>query len=161
MILSDATALIALINAESLDLLFRFSSAITVTSAVYEEVARQPLAKTLIDTEIKRARIRRLDANNRHLITELNLLLDLGEASSIALALEHDGVLIIDEKRGRAIAKRLGVRMIGLVGIIRTLYLEGALEQDDVKALILRLQKVGFYIGAELIEWIFQKQEHP
>jgi predicted nucleic acid-binding protein len=49
----------------------------------------------------------------------LNLILDKGEASSIALCIETEkSLLIIDEKKGRRIAQELKLKIIGTLGII-------------------------------------------
>lgn len=49
----------------------------------------------------------------------LQLELDAGEASTIALALENpDGRIILDERKGRSVAKRLGLKVTGTFGII-------------------------------------------
>lgn len=45
--------------------------------------------------------------------------LDQGEAEAIALILEKRGdLLLIDERRGRRVAQREGVRVIGLLGVL-------------------------------------------
>ncbi len=49
----------------------------------------------------------------------LEAALDKGEASSIDLALEkEDCLLIIDELRGRKLAKRLGLTITGTLGVL-------------------------------------------
>jgi len=53
-------------------------------------------------------------------------MLDDGEASSIALALEHENsLLIIDERKGRKHASRLGLKITGVTGIIIRAHNEG------------------------------------
>ncbi len=43
---------------------------------------------------------------------------DSGEAEAIALALELNMILLIDEKRGRIVAKQKAVDIIGTAGIL-------------------------------------------
>lgn len=58
---------------------------------------------------------------NREVVQRLQdeVKLDPGESEAIALVLElHADLLLIDERRGRAGANRLGVRITGLLGIL-------------------------------------------
>jgi len=52
-------------------------------------------------------------------VASLRLEVDQGEAEAIALAIELQAdLLLLDEQRGRAIASRLGIRSVGLLGIL-------------------------------------------
>jgi predicted nucleic acid-binding protein len=56
---------------------------------------------------------------NRNLVTQLQQELDDGEAEAIALAIElNANRLLIDERRGRIVASRLGVKFTGVLGIL-------------------------------------------
>ncbi len=56
---------------------------------------------------------------NLQLVASLQGELDRGEAEAIALAQEVAAdLLLIDEKKGRAVAKRLGLRYLGLLGVL-------------------------------------------
>jgi len=56
---------------------------------------------------------------NRNLVTQLQQELDDGEAEAIALAIElNANRLLIDERRGRIVASRLGVKFTGVLGVL-------------------------------------------
>lgn len=48
----------------------------------------------------------------------LKIVVDEGEAEAIGLALEKGLRLIIDDRKARIYAKRLGVKVIGTAGIL-------------------------------------------
>ena len=63
----------------------------------------------------------------------INAVLGLGESSAIALALETQNPLIIlDDKRARAYAKKLGLNHIGVIGLLRFGYKKGIIKDIDV-----------------------------
>lgn len=53
------------------------------------------------------------------MVTQLATDLDPGEAEALAVALElRADLVLIDEKRGRDVARRFGLRFVGLLGIV-------------------------------------------
>ncbi len=76
--------------------------------------------------------------------------LDEGESEAIALAVETSApLLLIDEKKGRAAARRLGVTVAGALAIIAAARKSGAIP--SAKDLIDQLRiEAGFYITAEV-----------
>ena len=65
------------------------------------------------------AAIEVLPAINRDLVKELSTTLHSGESAAIVLALQIAGsILVMDEADGRKAAMRLGLRVVGTVGIL-------------------------------------------
>ena len=154
MIVSDATALIVLINIDRFELFKMMFPSIVITQEVYDEVTIKPNAKNFIDTEIKSGFLRIENYQDKQAFTELNFILDKGESASIALAIEKKLPLIIDEKKGRKIAVRCGVEIIGLVGILRFVYLHKLLTKKEVLEIVESLNQSDFRISDALMKSI-------
>lgn len=79
----------------------------------------------------------------------LKLELDYGEASAIALSLEHPNIgVLIDENKGRSVAKRLGLKVTGTIGLIIRAKDEGLIESG--KEILDKLQEHGFWLSERL-----------
>ncbi len=83
--------------------------------------------------------------------------LDLGEREAIALAktLQAD-LLLIDERAGRAEAKRLGLRVTGTVGVLRA---AAEAHLASPREVIQRLRQTSFYVDEALLQAAFQGLE--
>jgi predicted nucleic acid-binding protein len=118
-IASNASALINLARIVKLDLLRALYGEIVIPEAVWQEVvvngAGQPGSE-----EVKAATwIRKQVVTNRQLMHVLQQELGAGEAEAIALATEIKAdLLLMDERLGRETAHHLGLRCIGLIGIL-------------------------------------------
>lgn len=87
------------------------------------------------------------------LVTALRRDLDRGEAETIALALELDADLVLlDEKEGRHAAQRLGLRVLGVVGILLGAKANGAIDKMCPHLDALR-QTAGFYVSPSLYQY--------
>lgn len=91
--------------------------------------------------------IERVSVANRALVTALQRDLDQGEAEAIALALElHADLLLIDERDGRRVAERLGLRVTGVVGLLIEAKAQARLSQ--IRPLLGNLRHdAGFFIS--------------
>ena len=91
--------------------------------------------------------------------------IDVGEASAISLAQErHADLVLIDERAGSDTARRLGIQVVGTLGVLIEAGLERLIDFDG--ALNLLTTKTSFYASRNLIESatrIFQdrKQNRP
>ena len=107
-IISDTSCLILLSNIGELDLLKKLYRNIVTTIEVANEFG-QPLPDWI---EIK-------TPTNLHYQQILEIQIDKGEASAIALAIEFtDCMLIIDDYKARKVAEKLGIKITGTIGII-------------------------------------------
>ncbi|MEK8020542.1 MAG: DUF3368 domain-containing protein [Candidatus Parabeggiatoa sp.] len=107
-IISDASCLIALDNIGLISVLKELYEKIYITQEVYSE-----FGQSIEDwIEIK-------PVENKNYVLLLNQLVDLGEASTIALSLElTDNVMILDDKKARTLANNLNLKFTGLLGVI-------------------------------------------
>ena len=88
--------------------------------------------------------------------SELEQVLDAGEASSIALSLEiEDSILIIDERKGRKIASSLNIKIIGTIGILILAHKKGLIK--DLITVILKLVNSGFRLSDNLLNSIIDQ----
>jgi predicted nucleic acid-binding protein len=90
-----------------------------VPRAVHEEAASvRPEAPGAAEVRTA-AWIQVRAVSDQLLVTALSLHLDVGEAEAIALAVESDAdLLLMDERRGRVAALRLGRRVVGVLGAL-------------------------------------------
>jgi len=98
--------------------------------------------------EVERAAwVKRKRIKNQIVVTALREDLDRGESETIALALEQKANLVLmDETEGRHKAKRLGLNVIGVIGILLEAKSKGHISQ--ILPLLDRLrQEAGFYLS--------------
>jgi len=86
-------------------------------------------------------------------LSELILILDQGEAETIVLAEEVNcKFLLIDDRKDRTIAKRRGVPIVGIAGIL--LAAKKRELVDEVLPIVKSLEGVGYRISATLVKEI-------
>lgn len=146
-VIADTSCLIILQKINRLMILKDIFQLITITREVAEEYG-----ETLPDW-IKIAK-----PANKRTKKILEMELDRGEASAIALGLEYNDVLLlIDEKKGRKVARNLGLTIMGTLGILIKAKELGIIT--SLKSEIQRLQDSKFRIADELVEEILKKYD--
>ena len=144
-IISDTSSLIALTNIGELELLKKVYEEVVITPDIAEEYGQETPDWIRIE-QIKDIQKFRL----------LNLELDKGESSGITLALENEpSLLIIDEKKGRGIAKKLGIKITGILGVMIRAKEIGVINR--IKPLIEKLEKVDFRMSERLKNQILER----
>ncbi|OZG72407.1 hypothetical protein BTA51_16680 [Hahella sp. CCB-MM4] len=151
MVVSDTTAITHLAKIGALQLLQKLYSETLIPEAVFNELSQvkrtQPGALQVLNSSW----IKVIKLQNRHVATKLSKHLDLGESEAIALSIElQSDVLIIDEVAGRAIAKKLGRNIIGMVGVLIEPKNKGHIQ--TVKPYLDKLRATGFRMGEDLYQ---------
>jgi hypothetical protein len=120
-VVSDTSAITNLATIQQLQLLSQLYNQIIVPEAVYRELVEiEPPVPGTIEVQTASWLIVK-QVINREVVNRLQneVRLDPGEAEAIALSLElKAALLLIDERRGRAEADRLGIKITGLLGIL-------------------------------------------
>jgi uncharacterized protein len=146
-IISDNSPLSALVAINKLELLQKIYGKVIIPEAVKKELELLgELGKTILTCEW----IEVIKTNPRTDILPTGIL-DIGETEAIWLAKELNADwLIIDELKGRKIARSLGLPIVGVLGILIRAKQEGYL--DSLKNVIEELQaKSNFRIHPNLV----------
>jgi predicted nucleic acid-binding protein len=153
-VISDSTTLISLINIDRFELLFLFSEHIIISQAVYNEITYQRAAKKTLDQYIVDKQLSIETVADDKALRSLLIQLDLGESESILLAKKQSLPLIIDEKKGRAVAEAFGLKTIGLIGILYLFKKKNKLSSDDIITIVDELRAVEFRVSESLLKFL-------
>ena len=155
LVISNASPLIGLCQIKRLHLLKELWSKITIPEAVYREVVISGSAKpgSKLVKEACQEWIHVLSVKDKHEVEALQAILDEGEAEVITLGQElHADLLVLDNREPRLFAQKVGLKIIGTVGIIKLAWQKGLIT-EPVKELQ-QLQLQGFWIDDALIDRI-------
>jgi predicted nucleic acid-binding protein len=117
-VVSNSSPLIALGRIQRLDLLPALFGQIRIPLAVHTEVIQRApqLSKPMWQAS---SWLVVTPTQDNHAVSILESSLDWGESEAIVLAQESQAdLLIIDEAKGRAIAQRIGLPLMGTVGVL-------------------------------------------
>ena len=135
-----------------LDLLRSQFSQVLIPDGVRTELERMPdpQAKRSIEIALLDGWLLCQTVRNRQFAAALGNDLDQGEAEAIALAAEiQAGVLLIDEKEGRSVARQAGVVVRGVLGVLVRAKAMGEIASVGAEIDALR-NRAGFFIASSL-----------
>jgi predicted nucleic acid-binding protein len=155
-IVSNTSPIINLAMVSQLNLLEQLYLNINLAQAVYDEIVVAGAGKPGASEVQKASWLQVHQVANTPLVKALELELDIGEAETIALAVELKADLVLlDERRGRKVATRLGLNKIGILGMLFEAKNKGLLPSikpvlDDL------ITKAGFWIRDQLYVHVLQ-----
>ncbi len=160
-VVSDTSPIINLSVIGYLHLLPQLFGTVIIPEQVYEEIVYkgrgEPGSKEIENADW----ISIQKSQDQDFIEKLDKILDKGESSAIALAIELKAkYLLIDESLGREVAKKYNLHVTGLIGILFEAKKQGLITK--VIPLIDRLKtEAGFWISNALLNEIIQKDKVP
>ena len=155
---SNASPLINLARIGQLDLLRKLFGELFIPQAVWDEVVIQGAGQAGAE-EVKSAPwIEKRVVTNITLVQALRQELDAGESEAISLAVEmKTDLLIMDERLGRDTARQLGLRVIGLIGVLTTAKSRGLIK--SIKPHLDALRDVaGFRVDVALYARVLKEE---
>ena len=137
-IISDTSCFIALSNIGELNLLQLLYKQIVTTTEIAQEFG-----------EVLPDWVEVISASDKTKQELLEMQVDKGEASAIALALESENpFLIIDDNKARKLARNLKLNHTGTIGIIIAAKRKGII--DSIKPILEKIKATNFRISADL-----------
>ena len=137
-IISDTSCFIILTNIGELELLHKVYGQIVTTLDIANEYG-ETLPEWVEVVSVK-------DKYRQQL---LEMQIDKGESSAIALALETpDSTIILDDYKARKIADQLGLVFTGTIGVIIKAKLNGIIL--SIKPLLEKIKQTDFRLSAEI-----------
>lgn len=135
-IVSDTTPIISLIKIGQLELLQKLFNVVYIPNAVYRELTENEAypeeAKIVQECQFLHVK----EVKNVKSVTILQNFtgLDIGESEAIILADENQSdILLIDEHKGRQVAKKMQITITGTIGILTQAFDENLLTKEDIE----------------------------
>ncbi len=148
-VISNSSVIIVLARICRLDLLEKLFRKIVVPEAVWKEVTVEdkPSSEKIPGAGF----IQVMRVHNKRLSMLLEEFVDKGEAEAITLALELGAdILLVDDRDARNLAKKLGLQVMGMLGVLALAKYRGLVQ--EVKPIIDELVETGFWISGRILK---------
>ncbi len=129
-VVSNTSPLTNLAAIGQFDLLRQLYERLHIAEGVWDELNARGLRWPGSESVAAAEWVERHAVKNEPLVAALRRDLDYGEAESIALALELEADLVLmDEREGRHAAQRMGLHVVGVVGVLLEARANGAIRR--------------------------------
>ena len=154
-VISDTTPIISLLKINHLDLLEKLFGEVQIPKGVFAELTENP--RFLEESKIVQSCdfIKVVEEIDESYVTLLRRStgLDLGESEAIYLSDNGKAdLLLMDEIQGRQVAARMGIKIMGTIGVLMAAYEEGIISKEEIKTAINILHNAGRHISERLYE---------
>ena len=154
-VISDTTPIISLLKINHLDLLEKLFGEVLIPKGVFAELTEN--SRFQEESKIVKACgfIKVVEEIDEGYVTLLRRStgLDLGESEAIYLSDNGKAdLLLMDEVRGREVATRMGIKIMGTIGILGIAYQDSLISKDEIKEAVETFRDAGRHISERLYE---------
>ena len=160
LVVADATPLISLMKIGRLNLLERIFGQVVIPEAVYNELTTNVAFAAEVCQIEECGFINRVSVEDNKSVDVLRRAtgLDLGESEAIVYAdVNGANILLIDEAKGRRVARTMGLKIMGTLGMFLEAFYKSILTSNEIEADMMRLRKSNRHIGDDLIQYVREK----
>ena len=159
-VVSDTTPLISLLKTGRLDILEKLFGEVRIPDAVFEELTSNPRYSDEAAAIRSYPYIDIISVSDTDAVEQVSREdgLDLGESEAIVLTQEISAdLLLMDEARGRDVARSMGLRITGTVGILLLSYERGILNKAEIVDCVERLRDANRFIGERYLRLLLER----
>lgn len=158
-VISDTTPVISLVKAGQLLLLQQLYGKVLIPKAVYGELTENPVYTREADVIKRAGYLAVVETENEKAVNILRAVtgLDAGESEALILYDEQKAdLLLMDERKGRSVAKQLNIRYIGTAGILMLAYDKEIIRAEEVKFCVDKMLENGIRLGKKICNVIME-----
>ena len=154
-VISDTTPIVSLIKISRIDLLEKLFGEVCIPEAVFRELTTNTVFENEAEVVQNSPFLKTIPVKNRKSLEILQAAsgLDDGESEAIILADElKSDILVIDERKGRKVAQKLGITITGTIGILIQAHDEKIISTEDIKIYLEQLRNSNIRLSESLIQ---------
>ena len=142
-VVSDTTPIISLLKMDRLPLLHSLFGSVCIPFAVFEELTGNPKYQEEVSVLRESDFVQVEEVANAGDVQAIkNDGLDIGESEAIVLAKQLSAdILLMDEAKGRLVAFRHGLQIMGTVGILLQAFKDGFLSYHEAVDCVFSLRR--------------------
>ena len=159
-VIADTTPIISLMKIEQLYLLKELFSSVRIPCAVFEELVSNPRFEDEAAVIQSCPYIQKVYTSNKEAVNLLRKTkgLDRGESEAIIYTDEVNAdLLLMDELKGRKVARQMDIKVMGTLGILLEAYKMQLLNREQILECLQMLRKNGRQISEELYRQLIEK----
>ncbi len=158
-VVSDSSPLITFLKIDALDLLGKIYGEVKIPNAVFSEITCNPRFEKEAEKLKNCGFVEVCAVSDKAKVDFIQKTagLDLGESEALALCDDlNSDLLLMDEMRGRFVAKQLGLSVAGGVGGLAFAYKAKLVSADKMREYVAILRKSKRNIGDKLLDGLLQ-----